>query len=168
MKTILLKRVVRDGWSKPIAEATIRPQSGYDQMDNKGNYSLLLNAAYDRLHLSAFTSTKCEWKILDNLRLGTERLVNFDLKKGFNTISGLVLMLDQAQSPQVNINVQAIRLGDSVGQKKEEVVETVKTNERGFYQFSNLRVGRYKIVCHTADKLIGYTDHNQIPTRGNF
>ena len=73
--------------------------------------------AYDRLHLSAFTSTKCEWEILDNLRLGTERLVNFDLKKGFNTISGSVLMLDQAQSPQVNINVQAIRLGDSVDQK---------------------------------------------------
>ena len=51
---------------------------------------------------------------------------------------------------------------------QEEILETDKTNERGFYQFSNLRVGRYKIVCHTADKLIGYTDHNQIPTRGNF
>ena len=115
---------------------TIRTPS--TQTDSEGNYYLLLNVAYDRLHLSAFTSTKCEWKTLDNLRLGTERLVNFDLKKGFNTISGSVLMLDQAQSPQVNINVQAIRLGDSVDQKKEEVVETVKTNERGFYQFSNL------------------------------
>ncbi len=109
---------------------------------------------------------KCEWKTLNNLSLGTERSVNFDLEKGFNTISGSALMLDQAQSPQVNINVQAIWLGSFVDQ--EEILETVKTNERGFYQFSNLRVGRYKIVCHTADKLIGYTDHNQIPTRGNF
>lgn len=62
--------------------------------------------------------------------------------------------------------MQAIWLGSFVDQ--EEILETVKTNERGFYQFSNLRVGRYKIVCHTADKLIGYTDHNQIPTRGIF
>jgi len=51
---------------------------------------------------------------------------------------------------------------------KEEVVETVKTNERGFYQFSNLWVGRYKVVCHTADKLIEYTDHNQTTNKGNF
>ena len=109
---------------------------------------------------------KCEWKTLNNLSLGTERSVNFDLEKGFNTISGSALMLDQAQSPQVNINVQAIWLGSFVDQ--EEILETVKTNERGFYQFSHLRVGRYKIVCHTADKLIGYTDHNQIPTRGDF
>ena len=43
-------------------------------------------------------------------------------------------MLDQAQSP--NINVQAIWLGSFVDQ--EEILETVKTNERGFYQFSNL------------------------------
>ena len=79
---------------------------------------------------------KCEWKTLNNLSLGTERSVNFDLEKGFNTISGSALMLDQAQSPQVNINVQAIWLGSFVDQ--EEILETVKTNERGFYQFSNL------------------------------
>ena len=36
---------------------------------------------------------------LNNLSLGTERSVNFDLEKGFNTISGPALMLDQAQSP---------------------------------------------------------------------
>ena len=76
---------------------TIRTPS--TQTDSEGNYYLLLNVAYDRLHLSAFTSTKCEWKTLNNLSLGTERSVNFDLEKGFNTISGPALMLDQAQSP---------------------------------------------------------------------
>ena len=172
VETILLQGGVRDRWGKPIAGATIQLQSKHDQntstqTDSEGRYYLLLNAAYDRLHLSAFTSTKCEWKTLDNLRLGTERLVNFELRNGFNTISGSVLMLDQAQSPQVNINVQAIQLTDSANQKGE-VAETVKTNERGFYQFSKLRVGRYKIVCHTANKLIEYRDRDHLERSGKI
>ena len=59
------------------------------------------------------------------------------------SLAGSLLMLDREQSPHCEVTVEAVRDG--------KVVAAVLSDEKGHFQFVNLKPGRYQVRCQTPN-----------------
>lgn len=109
--------------------------------DNSGIYHLSLVAAPDKPCDIAFTygDTGCWW-LGRTLRPG-ERLIRDVTLHPAVSLAGTLAMLDKARSPHREVAVQALRDG--------VVAASVLSDEKGHYQFVNLKPGHYQVRCQT-------------------
>jgi len=102
-----------------------------------GNYRLDIYPVRGPYDLSATSGDLGDWQLGMQLSEGERRELNFTLKNAVS-IEGRLLMLDDA-TPHVAVPVQILSDG--------EVIATRLSDDRGQYQFVNLRPAQYQVRC---------------------
>ena len=122
-------------------------------IDESGFYHLSLLPEPGQPCDIAFTSgSQGGWWLVENLHPG-DRLTRDVTLHPAVSLAGSLMMLDQNQSPHCEVTVEAVRDG--------KVVASVLSDEKGQYQFVNLKPGWYQVRCQTPN---GY--HYCLPTAG--
>lgn len=110
-------------------------------IDKSGFYQLsLLLASSQSVDLAFASGDQGHWQLDQQLRPGERLTRNITLQEAVS-LSGTLSMLDEARSPHREVTVEALRDG--------VVVASVLSDEKGHYQFVNLKPGRYQVRCHT-------------------
>ena len=112
-------------------------------IDDSGLYHLSLLPEPGQPCDIAFTagSLGCWW-LAETLRPG-DRLTRHATLQPAISLSGSLTMLDQERSPHREVTVQALCNG--------VVAAAVLSDEKGHYQFSNLKPGGYQVRCQTPN-----------------
>lgn len=127
-------------------------------IDESGVYHLSLLPEPGKPCDIAFTSgSQGCWWLAETLPPGARLTRDVTLHPAVS-LAGSLMMLDQEQSPHCEVTVEAVRDG--------QVVAAVLSDEKGLYQFVNLKPGRYQVRCQTPN---GYrycrlaADHTTTP-----
>ena len=157
--------VVRDAQTKmPIPKARIEvsrygsSSELFTYSDGAGKY-ILNGVPVGTVDVTASVNTGQselkDWRLDVRLRQGKHQTLNLALRHTVS-ISGTLLMLDDT-TPHVAAVVQAVTPSPD-GKGEPTVVATKLTDERGGYQFINLKSGRYKVRCYTLDGYLYYRE----------
>ena len=151
-RTLLTGRVFDLAGKAILKDVTIAAFQGGNELerigiDGSGCYHLSLTPTSGEPCDIAFTSgDQGRWWLGQTLRPG-ERLTRDVTLHPAVSLSGTLSMLDQEKSPHCEVTVQALREGVAAA--------SVLTDEKGHYQFVNLKPGDYRVRCQTPS---GYRD----------
>jgi len=136
------------------------------QANAKGHYQLSIYPVKGAYDLTAWTEEAGNWILSRKLNKGDRKRLDIRLQSSIS-IQGSVLMLDKS-SPHVNVVVQALKSNDTHSQSAleqiDQIVSSTLTDNRGHYEFHNLRPGRYQIRCHAQGRLVYYQERQAIQT----
>jgi hypothetical protein len=132
------------------------------QADTSGRYQLSIFPVEGRYDLTAINKKTGNWLLSQHIRAGERKKHDFRLQPAVS-IQGSILMLDE-QSPHVGLVVQALKpsptKAKSALESTDQIVATTLTDDRGQYQFLNLRPGKYQVRCHIPSRLVYYPDQS--------
>ena len=112
-------------------------------IDESGFYHLSLLPEPGKPYDIAFTSgSQGCWWFIETLHPGDRLTRDVTLHLAVS-LAGSLMMLDQDRSPHSEVTVEAVRDG--------KVVASVLSDEKGHYQFINLKPGWYRVRCQTPN-----------------
>lgn len=161
----VISGIITDETGTVIPNASVHlEQDGLEiartQTDSSGRYQINVYPVHGQYELSAMNRMLGAWQLGLQLHEGERRKVDMTLKSAVN-ISGTLMAYDGV-TRHVAIPVQAIRVNTSTNQRMckpripHEVVSTTLSDEKGEYQFVNLKPGQYQVRCQTQDGYIYY------------
>jgi len=147
----VISGIITDEEGEPIAYADVRLQKDGQQIaqvvtNASGEYRLDIYSVRGPYDLSAASGDLGDWRLGIPLEEGERRELDFALNQAVS-IDGTLLMLDDA-TPHVAVPIQILRDG--------EVIATRLSDERGRYQFINLKPGRYQVRCQVLGGYVYY------------
>ena len=154
-----------DDIGNPVPSAWVRiEQEGQlilqRQADTQGQYRLSVYPHSHSYDLAAWSGKTGDWLISKTFQHRERKKYDFKLKQAVG-IQGSILMLDQ-QSPHVGIVVQALKPSQERAKSgletSDQIIATTLTDDRGQYQFINLKPGAYHIRCHIPGRLVYFPD----------
>ena len=152
----------KEGNSVPDAEIRLE-QDGVKiaatQSDSWGNYLINVYPVSGQYDLAVTKGAVGTWDLDIGLRQG-EHLETVHELKVANSLSG-ILQMPYDTTPHVAVPVEALRI--SPGEHGAEIVATTLSDERGKYQFFNLKPGRYTIRCQILDGHVYHTAPSSTP-----
>ena len=133
--------------------------------DASGSYQVSIHPVRGTYDLSATKGDHGDWQFGIRLREGERRKLNLTLKEAIS-ISGRLLMLNE-MTPHVAVPVQVVIPHRNNLLGYSQVIATTKSDDRGKYQFINLKLGRYQVRCQILDGYVYYsssTNDNGMPS----
>ncbi|MBD3184634.1 hypothetical protein GF312_20305 [Candidatus Poribacteria bacterium] len=148
----------------PVYNADVRLQRKGKEVaratsDYRGRYRLLIHPVQSIYDLSATKGKYGNWETGIHVQEGMYRRQDLKLKPALS-IKGKLLMGD-GKTPHVAVPVQVIESNSD----NKLPVSTVLSNNKGEYQFINLKPGKYKLRCQTDTGYVYYAGENKYSTR---
>ena len=147
-----------DTYGKPFENAIVETnhlKTDKITTDQEGNYKICLLPKQEHIDLNIYNETHSAWKTNLKIGQGEVRKLNMTLRPSMD-FEGRITAYDN--SSQFMIVVQALLIDEK--SKIEKVEQATLSEKNGYFNFKNLRPGKYKIRCHLKNSFLYYGGNN--------